>query len=161
MKPRHAALLLLTVACSSSGAGTEPQPGTWAFSSNALVDNKCGAGDATPTEPTGNFVLAAAGERGFTVTDASFTNPLDCSYDGDSFTCPETAAETNKPEPSIDATVTYNVTLDGTLTSATALVGTQEVEITCTGESCDLAASVLGVTMLPCTYSYNFSAESH
>ncbi len=160
MKPRLAALLLLTVACSSSGASIEPQPGTWAFSSNTLVDNKCGTGDSTPTEPTGNFVLAATGERGFTITDASFTNPLDCSYDGDGFTCPESAAETNKPEASIDATVTYNLSLDGTLTSEIALSGTQEFEITCTGESCDLAASTLGVTALPCSYTYNFTAES-
>lgn len=160
MKPRLAALVLLTVTCSSGADDLAPQPGTWAFGASSLVDNSCG-GDTTPTEPTGNFTLAATGDAAFSVKDPSFTDLLACSFDGDAFTCPESAAESNKPEPSVDATVTYNVGLSGTIVGATELSGKQTVELTCAGESCDLAASVLGVTQLPCAYAYDFNAATH
>ena len=152
-----------TGAASSGGPGDteqvpiEPKSGTWTYGSSTIVSNSCG-GDP-PTDPAGNFTLTVTGAGKFTVNDGDFDEAFDCTYSGDSYSCPDRIVGTEK-DPNIDATVTSSVDVDGSLLSATEVDGTQTVKLACTGASCALAASIFGYT-LPCEYSYTFTATAN
>lgn len=147
--------LLLLQAC-GGGDDIVPKAGTWTYGGSKLVSNTCG-GDP-PTDPAGNFTIALKGDGMFTVDDNNFDDPFDCSYSGDEYSCPDRVVTSQKVD-NIDATINGNLDVTGTLISATEVDGTQTATISCTGASCDLAASVVGYTF-PCTYSYTFTAAA-
>jgi len=153
---RPLALVLLLAACSTE-ADIEPQSGAWSYNGSTLVMSSCG--DDPPTDAVGGFTLTVTGPGKFTVNDNTFTNPFECSYEGDSFTCPKRLADSNKPVDSLDATVSYNVSITGTLDSEMALSGTQTVDVSCEGTGCALSGPLLGFE-LPCNYSYKFTADA-
>ena len=119
---------------------------------------RCTFAPETPRLFAAERDLTVSGPGKFTVTDDDFMNPFECTYEGDSFSCPKRLAGSNKPEPTIDATLIYNVSISGNLDSETELSGTQTVDLSCEGTSCGLAA-ILGY-MLPCAYSYSFTADA-
>ena len=155
MKHSLAALVLLLAACGTE-ADIEPTSGAWKYNGSTVVNNSCG--ENTPTDASGGYNLTVTGPGKFTVTDDDFMNPFECTYEGDSFSCPKRLAGSNKPEPTIDATLIYNVSISGNLDSETELSGTQTVDLSCEGTSCGLAA-ILGYT-LPCAYAYSFTADA-
>jgi hypothetical protein len=158
MKRILAALPLLLAACSSESA-LEPKSGAWNYDGSKLEMSTCG--DNPPTDASGKFTLTVTSDGKFTVTDESFNNPFECTYesDTDAFSCPKRLAETNKPIDSIDATLSYNVSITGTIDSELELSGTQTVELTCEGTGCALAVPTV-VPALPCNYSYSFTASA-
>lgn len=155
---RILALVLLSTACSSE-ADVEPKSGTWNYNGSTIVTNTCGVDPLT--DPSGGFTLTVTGPGKFTVTDESFDNAFECTYDGGSYNCPKRLAGSNQPESSIDATLIYNVKISGTLDSDHELSGTQTVELSCEGADCELALTTFfPEAKLPCTYSYTFSADA-
>ncbi len=148
--------LALLVAC-GGGTDIEPKSGTWTYGGSMIVSNSCGTDP--PTDPAGNFTITVTGPGKFTVNDGDFDDAFECTYSGDSYTCPDRIVATYK-DPNIDATVTSNLDVDGTLISATEVDGTQTVKLTCAGASCALVAAFLGFT-LPCEYSYTFTATAN
>ncbi len=155
---RRLALLALFAACSSSGL--EPTSGTWYYTGSKLASTTCGPSDP-PTDPAGDFTLTVTGDGTFTVDTSEFDSDdfdgvFNCTFDGDSYTCPQRAAGSNKPAP-VDATFFYEVSVAGTIESETEVSGTQTVNLRCEGASCDLGEQYL-MAELPCTYSYTFTA---
>lgn len=155
MKRTLAALVLVLAACSSE-ADLEPKSGVWNYNGSTLGMNTCG--ENTPTDAAGPFTLTVTGEGTFTINDDDFMNAFECTYEGDSFSCPKRIAGSNKPEASIDATLFYNVSITGTLDSETELSGTQTVDLSCEGTSCGLAVPLF-FPQLPCAYNFTFSAD--
>jgi hypothetical protein len=151
MKRRLLALLALFTACADDDL--VPKAGTWSYGGSDLVSNSCG-GDP-PTEPAGNFVIKLTGGGTFLVEDDDFDEAFKCSYEGDSFTCPNRDSNSYKVE-NIDATIHYAISVSGTFASETDVSGTQVVKVRCEGGSCELAADLAGFT-LPCEYSYSFA----
>lgn len=155
---RILALALLSTACSSE-ADVEPKSGDWNYNGSTVVTNTCGV--EPPSDPSGGFTLTVTGPGKFTVDDNTFENDFECTYDGDSFSCPKRLAESNQPETSLDATLSYSVKISGTLDSDRELSGTQTVELSCEGADCELALKAFFEdAMLPCTYSYSFTADA-
>ena len=149
-------LVLLSAACGTE-ADIEPKSGPWNYNGSTIVTNDCG--ENTPTDASGGFTITVTGPGKFTVNDESFTNPFECTYEGDSFSCPKRLADSNKPEASIDATLNYNVSISGTIDSESELSGTQTVNLSCEGSSCSLAVPTF-FPKLPCTYTYSFTADA-
>lgn len=156
MKRTLAALVLLLAACGSE-ADLEPKSGVWNYNGSKIVMSTCG--ENPPTDASGNFTLTVEGDGKFTVNDESFSNAFECTYEGDTFSCPKRLAESNKPIDSIDATLFYNVSISGTIDSELELSGTQTVELSCEGTGCALAVPTV-VPELPCSYSYTFTANA-
>ena len=147
--------LLLVSAC--GGDDIVPKAGTWTYGGSKLVSNTCGTDP--PTDPAGNFTITLKGDGVFTVNDDDFDDAFDCNYSGDEYSCPDRVVTSTKVD-NIDATINGNLDVTGTLISATEVDGTQTATVTCTGASCDLAATVSGLTF-PCKYSYTFNATAN
>ncbi len=155
---RILALVLLSTACATE-ADVEPKSGAWTYNGSMIVNNNCGVEPLT--DPSGAFTLTVTGDGKFTVTDDDFTNPFECTYDGDSFSCPKRLAGSDQPEGSIDATLNYNVKVSGNIDSDRELSGTQTVDLSCEGADCELALKTFFPgAMLPCAYSYTFTADA-
>ena len=112
---KHLAALLLLLAACGAEADIEPKSGAWKYNGSTIVNNTCG--ENTPTDASGGYNLTVTGPGKFTVTDDDFMNPFECTYEGDSFSCPKRLAGSNKPEATIDATLLYNVSITGTIDS--------------------------------------------
>jgi hypothetical protein len=151
-------VLLPLLACDGGGSGdVEPKSGSWAYNGGTVSDNTCS--DPPPTDPEGNFTLTVTGDGRFTVLDGDFDSAFECTHDGESFNCPKRASG-EVTEDGVDAVVTYNVSVEGTLESATALSGNQTVQVACEGGDCGVLAELFMVTELPCSYTYAFSAAA-
>lgn len=158
---RPLALLALLAACTAS-SDFEPKSGTWYYTGSTLEPgtNTCGT-DEPPTDPAGDFELTVNADGSLTVDTAEFDSDdfdgvFTCTRDGDSYSCPQRAAGSNKPS-ALDATLFYEASIRGTFESETELSGTQTIKLRCEGASCQLGADALMVT-LPCSYSYSFTA---
>ncbi len=149
-------VLVASTLLACGGEDISPVEGTWRYLGSTLVTNTCG-GDP-PTDAAGTFLITSTGNSTFTVTTA-FEEPFECSYNGSSFTCPNRQVGTIT-DPSFDATGFYQASVTGTLQSATEMSGTQTVNLSCEGPSCDLASNLLQLTF-PCSYSYDFTAEAN
>lgn len=155
MMPRLLALLgpLALVTCGDPDI--TPKSGTWTYNGSMLATNSCG--DTAYTDPEGTFTVAVSGDH-FTVDDGN-NDPFTCSFGGGSYDCPQRVTDTID-DTGLDATVTIHASITGDLESATALGGTQTVQIDCTGASCDTVAAFLNFESLPCAYSYTFTATA-
>jgi len=156
MLPRLAALLLLVSACAAE-ADITPKSGVWNYNGSSVVMSTCG--EDPPTDASGKFTLSVTGDGTFTINDNSFANAFECTYEGDSFNCPNRIADSNKPVDSIDATLFYTVKISGTIESERELSGTQTVELSCEGSACSLAVPTF-FPQLPCSYAYTFTADA-
>jgi hypothetical protein len=155
MQPRCLLVLLPLLAC-DSGSDVEPKSGTWTYSNSEVVANTCGTDP--PTDPNGTFTLTVSGEGKFTVVDEAFDGTFDCTFSDGSYSCPRRLASEITLE-GVSATAKLNASISGSLESATALTGTQDVNVDCEGDSCAILASMYSLT-LPCAYSFTFSAAA-
>jgi hypothetical protein len=156
MQLRPFALLATLALVTCGGAGDiKPKSGTWTYDGSMLVMSTCG--DDPPVYAEGNFTLTDNGGS-FTVDDGTYP-AFTCSYEGGSYACAERVIETIEDLP-IDATITFNGSVDGDLDSATTLSGVHTVEVTCAGSSCSTAAELANIDALPCEYTFSFTAST-
>jgi hypothetical protein len=149
-------VLLVPLAC--GGADVDPKSGTWTYDGSEPQTNTCGDIEL-PYDTVGNFTLKVEADGSLTIDDATFPDPFTCSRDGDEFSCPE-RAQGELTQGDIDAKILYHASVSGTIESATELSGTQVVKIDCEGASCDLLADYFQVEMVPCSYSFTFTASA-
>lgn len=151
-----AAALLTLMACAGEDPAAPtyiPDSGAWMYMAEGLQTNTCGTGDLF-TDGDAEFLLYYNGD-GVVTVDRGDTGTFECQLDGADFSCPSGYSGMQAVD-GFDATVRWNVRIDGTFTSSTAMSGVQTVSFTCDGEACDLLSTV-GV-LIPCAYEYAFSA---
>lgn len=148
----------LTLACAEHEGGPtiEPRSGTWEFVGSDPVNDTCGY-PGLYVDPAGDFELDNNGDGTFTVTAGD--NVFECALNGSSFSCPERFTGENDigAAAGLDAVVIYNISVSGSLSSATAMSGRQSFRIVCEGADCPAVEATVGVTT-PCGWEQSFTA---
>jgi hypothetical protein len=157
MKPRSLLVLLPLFACGGAGANVDPKSGEWSYYDSEIVDNDCGPN--APIDPNGSFTLTVTGGGKFSINDGGYDDAFECTYSGGSFNCPVRAAK-EESQVGVDAVAKYNVSVEGSIDSATEVSGVQTVQISCDGADCSIIAGYFEVPQLPCSYSYSFSGSA-
>lgn len=134
-----------------------PASGVWNYRDGGVQSNSCGDGLDLTRDPDTRFQLTYDGAGTFTVDQGQAGPDFDCTIGDDNlFECPSRLfGEEDVPE--LDATLTWNVRIDGAFVSDLEMEGTQTVDITCAGTGCSLAPAA-GVN-LPCQYTVAFRAD--
>lgn len=156
MSHRRSPLLLLVLLAACSGPEITPKAGTWNFEDVILTSNTCKGAGSTPD---GEFTLTLLGEGRFTIEADALQNALDCSHEGDHFTCPETLLAKIE-SPMFDAELLITVEVDGTLMSETEFSANEVVHQSCTGADCDKLI-VDGDLTLPCESNLTFNGRAN
>lgn len=139
-------------------ATAAPPTGAWRYDDGGVVDNSCGDGLDLTRDPDTQFALVYNGDGTFTVDQGQAGPPFDCTIaDDNTFSCPSRLFGTEQVSE-INATLTWNVSVEGTFSSDSKMSGTQVVDITCDGAGCALAPSF--DVNLPCSYTVEFSAQA-
>ncbi len=141
----------------TAGPGSaDPKSGVWDYEDKGIAENSCG--NDVYRDPDTIFGLMNNNDGTFTVDQGMSAEDFDCTLNGAAFTCPERLYG-NYPIEGIDATLIYNVSIEGSFSSDTAMSGQQRADVSCEGNACGLAPQVLGVTF-PCSYTVDFEATA-
>jgi hypothetical protein len=149
--------MVLLLACADEaedGADVQPEAGTWAYEDGGVTSSTCA--DDLYTDPDAQFFITESDAGTFTVDDG-YGDPFPCEVTGSTFVCPLRHAF-EYPVPMTDATVLYDIAVEGTLLSRRKMEGTQTFTLDCEGATCAIGELALGVD-LPCSYEVAFSAE--
>ena len=96
-------------------------------------------------------------KQGGRLADA-LENALDCSRDGDTFTCDETLLA-KFAVSGMDAELLVTVEVTGTLTSSQRITADETIRQSCAGADCAAVIADQALT-LPCEYSFSFTGAS-
>lgn len=151
---RFVTLTLLLAACAAPDI--EPQAGTWTYQDVTLTQNSCK--DAPSSTPDGEFELTRLSATRFTIDADALENALDCSRDGDTFTCDETLLA-KFAVSGMDAELLVTVEVTGTLTSSQRITADETIRQSCAGADCAAVIADQALT-LPCEYSFSFTGAA-
>ena len=130
--------------------------GAWIYDDWQEASNACNYQDLV-TNGDGTYLVGDVTPSSFMVTPGDGTDAFLCNLAGCAFS--GTRAEiTEIPDGFSDSTLRINVDVDGTLSDATHMSGTQTGTVTCTGLSCGLIESRLQITF-PCVVVVYFAGH--
>ncbi len=147
------------------GGAFSPQEGHWTTTSNSFPKDSCGFTGASD---------GGAGEDGFTLTqvaeltfEVQFDTPdedgwdlLTCTLSEMDWACAQNTATNDLTGDGVDAVLSSSQDVAGSFLSATSLTGGATVNVDCSGDDCDIMASVLGLDSFPCQVISEFAAEA-
>ncbi len=137
-----------------ANVAAQPRAGIWTYRRGAVESNSCGSyawGDGdTP------FRIAYSEDGAFVIEQGEPWGDFACFVVGSAFSCPERGGGL-VPVENANVTISYTVSVDGDFVDAETLAGIQNADVSCEGQACALAPSVLGVTF-PCSWSIPFEA---
>lgn len=153
--------MLFLIACAdpedtASDAEKEPafQPaeGRWNGGDYVVEEDSCGLFEGAGSTELDVYTLSLD-DGGFNldVTVDEVSVSWDCSLDGQDFDCPEQLIlYEDLSSQGADATLTGMAGVEGSFSSTTSASFQVHATVSCTGEDCDLAATLAGVS-LPCS----------
>ncbi len=156
MLPRLARLISLTLLTACASPEIEPQSGTWTYQDVILSRNTCK--DAPSSAPDGEFELTRLSASRFTIDADGLENALDCSREGDGFTCAESLLA-KIAIPSVDAELLLTVEVNGTLETTQRFNAEETIRQSCSGSDCEMVIAAQGLVS-PCEYTFTFNGET-
>ncbi|MCA9689422.1 MAG: hypothetical protein R3A51_21915 [Nannocystaceae bacterium] len=112
-----------------------PRDGAWVHDPGAVEDDTCSQFFEVPSDPYGDFSITNTGDGAFRI-DAGSAEPFSCTLLGDgAFECPS-RFENEETLTQYNVTISFNVDVEGTFSSATEGAGEQHVTVNCEGLLC-------------------------
>jgi len=161
MRPLFVSVVVLTAGClnNEKEKGDDlPTEGRWSILDAVVVEDTCEFDDPDDSEDTEGWFDIHHNSDGTLEVTSTVANELvvwTCTVDGDALSCPSAEVYTvdlrDDPESSrMDALVTLDAWMEGTVRSPTDLQLDFTAEIWCEGEECSVMEDLLELEM-PCS----------